>query len=148
MVISEFQTPVHASMLWLISSACALIRLSWRHSQAAPHWMMLHPRERWSTDTQGCGCLSHSDWATKFLNLHAYNSVVSLLVCDMNKQDFLNVILVYMQVKEEFCLGMWVAFSGSYFVLRYSKSVRISLIYITSLLVLHQWTGEWIGTTS
>lgn len=148
MVISEFQSPACSSVLWLISSACALIRLSSRRCQAAPHWMMLHPRERWSTDNHSFGFPSHLDWATKLLNLHAYNSVVPLLVCGMNKQYFLNVILVYMQVKEEFCLGMWVAFSGSYFVLRYSKSVRISLIYIISLLVLHQWTGEWIGSAS
>lgn len=56
--------------------------------------------------------------------------------------------LVNMQVKEESCLGMWVVFSSSYFVLSYSKFVGISLIYIASLLVLHQWTWEWIGSES
>lgn len=38
------------------------------------------------------GCPSHLDWVIKFLNLRVYNSMVSPLVCEMNKQYFLNAI--------------------------------------------------------
>lgn len=54
--------------------------------------MMLYPRDIGSADMHSFGCPSHLDWVTKFLIPCVYDSIVSPLVCEMNKQYFLNVI--------------------------------------------------------
>lgn len=51
-----------------------------------PHWMMLHPRDRGSTNMRSFECPSHWVWVIKLLNLCVYNSMVFPLVCEMSKQ--------------------------------------------------------------